>query len=68
MQQQKQDHFLHTFVSALIRNSLFKTVKGINVAEETIKSCHFLPFLFICWTRLAKVVCYVLYSVPLITK
>lgn len=68
MQQQKQDHFLHTFVSALIRNSLFKTVKGINVDEETIKIYHFLLFLFICWARLAKVVCYVLHSVPLITK
>lgn len=47
MQQQKQDHFLHTFVSALIRNSLFKTVKDINVAEETIKSVIFFYF-FLC--------------------
>lgn len=46
MQQQKQDHFLHTFVSVLIRNSLFKTVKDINVAEETIKSVIFYFFLF----------------------
>lgn len=68
MQQQKQDHFLHTFVSALIRNSLFRTVKGIYVAEEAIKIHHFLLFLFIGWARLAKVVCYVLHSVPLITK
>lgn len=68
MQQQKQDHFLHTFVSALIRNSLFKTVKGINVAEETSKIHHSLLFLFICWARLAKVVGYVLHSAPLTTK
>jgi len=44
VQQQKQDHFLHTFVSLLIRNSLFKTVKDINVAEETIKSVIFFYF------------------------
>lgn len=47
MQQQKQDHFLHTFVSAFIRNSLFKTVKDINVAEETIKFVIFFYF-FLC--------------------
>lgn len=44
MQYQKQDHFLHTFVQVLIRNSLFKTVKDINVAEETMKSVIFFYF------------------------
>lgn len=47
MQQQKQDHFLHTFV--LKREFLMstKTVKDINVAEETTKSVIlFCLFLF----------------------